>query len=187
MAAQLLGQPNHTAPLPFEFGFNEVSDMRFVACGHVVVIWVQKKRGIDSLLDSRVSTPTLLTSIPRRNNYGICNLSLKSCPRQTGTCGKLRVKDSNKCYLLICLYLFVYSFVFKLLIIIVLIIDIFIQICAQIRTIFVQRLLHHLLGDEFAAIFGHHGNCTISFCPSLFSICAIGNCTNSSNFKCSPR
>ena len=91
-----------------------------------------KKRGICLLLDSRVSTPIPLTSIPRRSNYGICNLSLRNRPVEAGTCGKLRVKDSNKCYLLICMYLFVYSFVFKLLIIIVLIIDIFIQFCTQI-------------------------------------------------------
>ena len=61
----------------------------------------KKKRGINSLLDSRVSTPIPLTSIPRRSNYGICNLSLRNRPVKTGTCGKLRVKDSNKCYLLI--------------------------------------------------------------------------------------
>lgn len=42
-AADLLRQPPHTTPLMSKLFFNEVSDMRFVACGHVVVIWVQKK------------------------------------------------------------------------------------------------------------------------------------------------
>ena len=96
MATQLLGQPNHTAPLPFEFGFDEVSDMRFVACGHVVVIWIQKKRGIYPLLDSRVSTPTLLTSIPRRNKYGICLLVLEELPRQNGDLWKIESQGQQQ-------------------------------------------------------------------------------------------
>jgi hypothetical protein len=52
----------------------------------------KKKRGINSLLDSRVSTPIPLTSIPRRSNYGICNLSLTCCPAKTGTSGKFGVQ-----------------------------------------------------------------------------------------------
>jgi len=39
-----------------------------------------KQRGINSLLDIRVSTPTLLTSIPRRTKYGICLLALEELP-----------------------------------------------------------------------------------------------------------
>ena len=32
-----------------------------------------------------VPRPTTLTSIPRRTQYGICNLSLSCCPAKTGT------------------------------------------------------------------------------------------------------
>ena len=43
--------------------------------------------------------------------YGICNLSLKSfTPSKRGLVENLVFKDSNKCYLLICLYLFVFFF-----------------------------------------------------------------------------
>jgi len=47
-------------------------------------IEIKKQRGINSLLETRVSTPIPLTSIPRRSNYGICNLSLRNSPAKRG-------------------------------------------------------------------------------------------------------
>ena len=61
-------------------------------------------------LTLRVSTPTSPTSHPRRSNYGICNLSLRCYPTNGGVVEILSVKDSNKCYLLICKFLFILFF-----------------------------------------------------------------------------
>ena len=56
-----------------------------------------------------VPRPTYLTSIPRRTKYDICLLILDRLPRQNGDLMELLgFKDSNKCYLLICLFLVVY-------------------------------------------------------------------------------
>ena len=57
-----------------------------------------------------VPCPTRLTSLPRRSNYGICNLSLTCSPAKRGLNGTLVFKDSNKCYLLICKFLFILFF-----------------------------------------------------------------------------
>jgi hypothetical protein len=49
-----------------------------------ILITQQKQRGINSLLETRVSTPIPLTSIPRRTKYGICLLVLEESPRKRG-------------------------------------------------------------------------------------------------------
>ena len=72
----------------------------------------KKQRGINSLLETRVSTPIPLTSIPRRTKYDICQLVLEELSRRNGNLWKLGFKDSNKCYLIIiCLLCLSFSFV----------------------------------------------------------------------------
>ena len=70
------------------------------------------KKSVESIpcLNTRVSTPTFLTSIPRRSNYGICNLSLECCPAKTGTSGKFGVQGqqqvlSANMFVFVCLFL----------------------------------------------------------------------------------
>jgi hypothetical protein len=46
-------------------------------CFCCVFLSIEKKHGIHFLLESGLPRPHLKQVIPRRNNYGICNLSLR--------------------------------------------------------------------------------------------------------------